>query len=327
MPSGAKARKHDPNDGYIPFKVRFLAWWEGVEAATMIKADDTDDPIAYENDPNAIVIDKAANEERPAWSKERIAFVRRLWEKDEKDESITPGGADYTVKLYKPMALNSSASALDISAGIGGGIRRAARELDTWITGMEADPDLAALGRDLSERQRMDRKAPVEHFDPDIFELPAKKYDGILAQNTIHRHRNKKRSFDMLYQALKPRGHLLLTDLVLPNEAAANSRVMKAWLERLPEEPFLWTADNYKRALLDHGMDVRVFSDDTDDYRLMVLEGWQRFVNTLKKDDLTREFVDEMMLEAEYWLLLVKVLEFGALRYMRAHAIRGGETA
>lgn len=323
----ANAQKHDPNDGYVPFKQRFLAWWDGVDTATVVErpAASEKDRQSTPADPNAIVVE-AVHEERPTWPEERIALARRLWEKTDKDEVVAPGGAEYTVSLLKPMALTHNSTALDFSAGLGGGARRAARDLGAWLIGMELDPDLAARGMELSSRQRMERKAPVEAYEQDTFELPVGKFDGVLAREVIHTHRNKQRSLDILCKSIKPRGHLILTDLVLATETASDNRAVKAWMSRLPEQHFFWTANNYKRALSDRKMDIRVFQDDTETYRAMILEGWQRLVGTLKKEDLNRNFVDELMHEAEYWLLLVRAIEFGAVQYLRAHAMKGGET-
>ncbi len=322
MSSGQTTRDYDPNDGYVPFKQRFLAWWEGVEASTLVNADDAEPEMMAAPDPNAIIVDSQTEEERPVWSEERIRFARRLWEKQPEDEVVAPGGADYSVSLFQAMELGRSSTVLDLSAGLGGGTRRAARTLNTTIDGRESDPDLAHAASALSDRHRMFRMAPIEHYDPDSFELNERHYDGILVRETLFRHRNKNRSFEMLYNALKPRGHLILTDIVLPNEAAAGSRVLKGWMERMPKGIVLWTADNYKRTFRAKGMDIKDYADESDDHRAMILKSWHSFVGSLSKDELTRDFVDEMMLEAEYWMLLLRALEFGALRFMRAHVVR-----
>ena len=58
----------------------------------------------------------------------------------------------------------------------------------------------------------------------------------------------------------------------------------------------------------------------------MVLEGWSIFVASLKKDDLKRDFVTQLLAEGQRWLWLMRALESGELRYLRAHASRGRET-
>jgi hypothetical protein len=62
---------------------------------------------------------------RLCWTDERVAFCRRLWAiSDEDNEMVEPGGAAYANTLLQGAALNSTKSALDLSAGLGGGVRR-----------------------------------------------------------------------------------------------------------------------------------------------------------------------------------------------------------
>lgn len=313
-----------PDDGYIPFAVRFQAWWEGIDPNALLSRKQG----VEEENPLAIQIDEEEEDgEEHTWSEEHVIFCRRLWETAEEDEVVHPGGAAYTMKLMKPMNLTSEVSAADLSAGLGGGIRKLAKELNTYIDGYEEDVELAALANDLSKRHGMERRTPIQHYNPEELELPARKFTGVLSRERTFRLKRKHQFLETVFNSLRPRGHLVLTELVLLQEADIEAPAIKAWMDREPVEFDLWTAEDYRKTLVGFGMDCRIVEDETDAFRSILLQGWQRFVAGLSKGDLNREFINEMMQEAEYWLMLIRALESRKLRYYRYHAIRGGESA
>ena len=320
MASRAAVQKSD--DGYVPFAVRFKAWWEGLDPDAMISKK----PAEAEANPLAITIDHPEDEAPKIWPKTRIDFCRRLWEIGEKDEVVHPGGSDYTFWLMKPMGLTSEMTAVDMSAGLGGGTRKVARELNTYIDGYDPDGELAEFGHELSTKHRMDRRVPIKGYDPDDFQLPENRFGGVLVRERLFRIQDKEHFLKMLYCALKPRGHMVVTDFVVKNDRDANSPEIMAWLSRESSSAELWSSTDYRQALISYGMDLPIAEDETDEYRAMLLQGWSRFVAGLSKPDLTRDLVNDMMREAEYWLMLIRALESGKLRYYRYHAIRGGES-
>ena len=324
--SGA-ARPRAARDGYIPFAVRFKAWWEGVDPADLLEPSGK-----AKDDAGKIVIDGDAPEETGRWPESRRALCSRIWAKMENDEVVGPGGSDYSVELAKPMSLNEKKSAIDLGAGLGGGTRRLNGVLGVWVTGYELDEELAGHANELSRMHGQERRAPVHHLDEENFELPEKKADGILLRERFYRVRNKPKFLDTVFEGLKPRGHLIMTDFVLTDEAAAADPLVEKWLaieaqvHEQSEEPPLWTKADFKKALLEKRLDLRIFEDETDKFAGLIREGWAQFVEGLEKSEMTRTFVDNMMREAEYWLILNKVLESGKVRYIRIHGIRGGET-
>lgn len=310
------------DDGYIPFAIRFEAWWEGIDPNALLTRKRGSD-----ENPLAIQIDEDNEEEDVAWSEDRVSFCRRLWEVEEEDEVVHPGGADYTIKLMKPMNLSSEVSGADLSAGLGGGTRKMAKELNTYIDGYEEDVELAALANELSKKHGMERRTPIQHYNPEELELPARKFAGVLSRERTFRLKRKHQFLETVFNSLKPRGHLVLTEFVVLQESDIDSDPVQAWMQREPVEFDLWTAEDYRKTLVGFGMDCRIVEDETDDFRSILLQGWQRFVEGLSKPDLNREFINEMMQEAEYWLMLIRALESRKLRYYRYHAIRGGESA
>jgi hypothetical protein len=311
-----KAESRD--DGYIPFAIRFKAWWEGLDPQALVT------PKKTAANPLAIEVDDP--EPQRSWPESRVAFCRRLWELEETDEVVEPGGAEYTEWLMKPMGLTSEGSSADLSAGLGGGLRKTAAALQVYIDGFEPDAELAALGHALSVKHGMDRRAAIQPYSPEDLTLAARRYTGVLCRERCYRIADKPQFLEMLFESLRPRGHLVITDYVLADGAEADDHAVTGWLSRAPDDIQLWTAEDYRKTLVPFGMDMRIAQDDTDHYRSILLQGWTRFVAGLGKTDLTRDFVNEMMREAEYWLMLIRALESGKLRYYRFHAIRGGES-
>lgn len=306
----------------IPFRLRFKAWWEGVDPESYLRYE-RDDPNYDAND--AIHVSDEQEEEDKNWPESRVSFLTRLWGGEDNEEVVHPGGTEYTMMLAKPLGLNESKSVLDLCAGLGGGTRELSKQFNLWIEGMEADPELANLANDLSVKHGMEKRAPIQTFDPVKLELPEKRYDAIMIRESMFAYPTRESLIAKAFNALKPRGHLLITDYVLKDHDSIDNRAVAIWQENHPAKPLPWTMKEYKRAVLDLSMNLHIHEDRTDEYRTLVLNGWSTYVNQLTKSDLDRDTVNELMHEAQYWLRLVRALESGELRYMRIHATRGSE--
>ena len=94
----------------------------------------------------------------------------------------TPGGAPFVLDLVKPFAINNSMSVLDFGCGPGGGARAIAKEFDVWTTGVERDKALAELGKLLSTRAGLERKADIQPYDHDNFVQRSGGFDCILTR-------------------------------------------------------------------------------------------------------------------------------------------------
>ncbi len=308
------------DDGYVPLLTRFRTWWDdddpkalsrkGLAAAAGTRAMADADAIEVDGPTTPLV----------AWPPERIAFCRRLW--GHETETVSPGGVEYALRLARPMALGANASILDLNAGLGGGARKIAKELGPRVTGMEADPDLAEAANLLSKTQRMSKTAPIAHYDPLALDLPERKFEGVLLRELLYRAPDRMRLLRDATQALKPRGHLVFTDFVLADGAARASTEAQQWLEREPETANPGVMEEYRPLLKALKMDVRVHSDETPEYIGHVLSAWSIFVDSLNSTDLTRDFVNCMMREAEFWLARMRALESGKLRLLRVHAMK-----
>ena len=308
----------------IPFRTRFHAWWIGVDPEDLIE--DNDDEVVIEENPEAIHIDPEPEEPQEYWNPDRISFLTRLWGGEDQDEIITPGGLDYTLMLAKPMALDSTKTVLDLAASLGGGTRALAKEFGVWIEGLEYDADLAEKANELSVKYGMDRRAPITSFNPEKIGLKDARYDAIIMRESNYLYKRKDLVLKQIYDALKPSGHLMMTDFALRSQSSPDNPDVAKWLDGHKEKPMLWSMDEYKRNVVKMRMNLHVHEDRTDEYRIQALTAWADYVGTLTKEDLTRDIVNQLMDEAQYWLRLIRAMESGEVRFLRVHATKSGES-
>lgn len=325
---GVDENAHDKDDGYVPLMVRFKAWWEGIELETALRAGEdgqpnmahpaTDNPIPNSN---AIEVDiKDENGRLKSWPDARLNFCRRLW--GEEFEVVCPGGTEFSVRLVRPMALTSENSLLDLSAGLGGATRQIHKDLGVWVTGLERNPELARQAAVLSKMKGLDRKVPITAYEPARMSLKPASFDGALIRETLYTTPDRETFLRKVADSIRPLGHLVLTDLMLADEEARNDRRVKAWLKRDVADASPDIVGAYTPVLEELGFDVRVEEDESDIYNAYVLQGWATFVEGLSREDLDRELVSLMMIEAEFWVNLMRALQAGKVRLCRIHAIK-----
>ena len=166
----ARAQHGDagPVDGYIPFLDRFKRWWRGDDGA------DAGDGIALIERGSgtgngagqcAITVDPA---DAGQWTDARVAFCRKLWAtSDDDDEIVEPGSAVYCNTLLTPAGINSTKSVLDLSAGLGGGVRYLVGALGLWVTAADPEPELVKRAQQISVKRGLGKRAPISVYDPD----------------------------------------------------------------------------------------------------------------------------------------------------------------
>lgn len=307
--------------------VRFKAWWEGLEPEAVVKRDTSAESggAGTASSASAIEVDVPTEDDGPQldWPESRLSFCRRLW--GEEWDVVRPGRAEYSVQLVRPMALNNQNSLLDVSAGLGGGTRQIHKELGVWVTGQDREPELAEHGNAISNRTGLGRQAPISAFDPETVAYKPQSFDGALLREMLFELPSRDAFLEKVADAVRPFGHIVLTDLMLKDEEAASNGSVRAWLSREPEGASPAVVGSYTPILEELGFDVRVEEDETEVYMSHVLRGWGAFVQGLSKEDLSRDFVSRMMIEAEFWLYRMRVLESGQVRFYRYHAIKNAD--
>lgn len=298
----------------ISWKMRLKAWWEGYDLSGLGSAARAAVPGGAANGRGAAGEAGAAQ----AWTADPVEIVERLWGRG----FHTPGGEDHIPTLIKPLALDSTMSVLEVGAGLGGAARLMAAQTGAWITGLEADPALAAAGMHRSIEKGLEKQAAIQVFDPERVAID-KRYDVVFAKESFFTIKRKNELLEAVVEAIKPGGQLLFTDYVLAHSATTGADV-DSWRQGEPMSVHPWTVGQYVERLKRLKLDIRISEDLSERQRVMILEAWNRMLKDLPKGRLAPESRAALLDEAELWLRRVAAIEGGDLRVYRFHALKPG---
>ncbi|AWJ83388.1 phosphoethanolamine methyltransferase [Azospirillum sp. TSH58] len=307
----------------ITLKTRLHAWWEGYDLSGLKGkgGEEGGKPpsAAAPAQPAARGHGPGLNRwGKPLWSATRIEVAEKLWG----EGFNTPGGHDHIPYLVKPLGLNPAMSVLDLSAGLGGTSRTMASKYGCWVTGLEASESLAKEGMIRSFKEGLEKKAPIETYDPENFSY-AKRVDAIVYKEGMFSVDGKDQLFDGMELALKPRGHLLMTDYVI-DPALAGARAVQVWCDKEPMQPHLWSKDQMAAAFAQRNLDLRIAEDITDTHRGLIVSAIQGLVEHLERHHLDHGTKLAVMDEVELWVRRVSAIEAG-MRVCRFYALKPAE--
>jgi SAM-dependent methyltransferase len=228
-----------------------------------------------------------------------------------------PGDAAHALGLVKPFGLDPAMSMLDAAAGLGGVARIVAEAFGTYVTGLERDPETAHRGMAMSIAQGLAKRAPISVIDPENLELREGAYDCILARQATYTLTDKERFLRVLILALKPRGQLLMTELVHEGETPE----LAAWVAQQPIRPQLWTVAQYTDCLSSLGCELRITEETTASHRAQIIGGWANLLRTVDLRALPRAHLVAIVDEAEHWMRTVMALDSGALKTYRFYGL------
>ena len=230
-----------------------------------------------------------------------------------------PGDANFVRDLAKPLGLDSQKSVLDLSAGLGGGTRALADAFKTYVTGFERDKELAVEGNKISKATGHGRSAPIQHYDPFNFSYE-KRADAVIARGIAYTCADKDAFLVRVSATLKPRGHLVITDITCEQDHLMHPDV-QAWIKMERHEAHPVSNLEFSEILTRHKFDVRVNANISQDYRHMVLVGLAKLANYLQDRKLSPQLRDMVKAETEYWERRLKAMEAG-VNYTRFYAIK-----
>lgn len=250
-----------------------------------------------------------------SWSAARIDLSEQLWG----EGFLFPGGAEETLRLARPLGLTGEASLLLLGAGSGGPPRAIASQLGVWVTGFEADPELAALAAERCMRARLGRRAQVEMWYPQAPSLRVQAYHHGLALEPL-RHARPEPVLSALTAALRPSGQLVMVELVADEPLDPADPIVAAWcrLERRSAE--LPTERAVTRMFGRLGFDVRIAEDISDRHVQLAMTGWSGLLRGLR-DRPSPAAAALLVSEAELWLLRLRLMREGRMRLVRWHTL------
>lgn len=295
-----------------PLKQRFLAWWEGVELPPMEAPPPTAEPDA-EPPPPPVKLEP--------WENPAIRVRQAIWGEGFR----SPGAAGFALELVKAFAINNSMSILDFGCGAGGTTRAIAKEFDVWVTGVERDREQADLGKLLSTRAGLERKAEIIPYDHENFITRSGGFDCILSIEALYRFEAREVILARLENSLKTRGQLTVADYVRADHAQPDDPLLAAAAGA--GAPPLWTKGEYEKRFNDLKFDLRVSEDITDKYRWMALMALDQVTKVREGKAVIRTFPDAFMAEVGDWERRLKAMEAGVLKVFRFYGIKMGTTS
>jgi ubiquinone/menaquinone biosynthesis C-methylase UbiE len=249
------------------------------------------------------------------WRVERPALLELIW------------GAGWHVPMGEPMmtvlvrafGLTKEMSVLDLTAGVGGAARSIAKEFKTYVTGLEADADLAAHGAEESKRHGMARTATIKAYDPETFN-PDRHYDCVIARELFYRVQDKPRFIKAVAASMKNYGQICWTDFLVEKKDMAHPAVA-AWLKREGVGIAPMTLDEVTATWKGLRFDIRIAEDRTEKYTHGMLTSLADFTDFLKGKKIAAATKPLILNEIERCALRVEAMRHG-LKLYRFYALR-----
>ncbi len=325
-PHPKKGGEEDDGDGDSAepsLKSRLVAWWEGYEtpARKQKKADAKSAKLAKgsENSEAPAPAKPGMNRfGKPLWTASRLEVAEQIWGVG----YSSPGGDEVIAHLAKPLGLNPAMTVIEIGCGLGGATRCIAKQFGSWVVGLEASPFLAEQGMLRSTKAGAAKQAAIQLFDPEDVKY-AKRVDAVFSKEAFFTIRNKDGLFDRVQAMLKPRGQFLITDYVITPEGR-NHPIVKAWADREPLEPQLWTLEGAIDAFTQCNFDLRVQEDVTGPHLAQIMGGIRALTEHLEKHHLDKDTKINVLDEVETWAQRIAALQAG-LRCYRFYALKPPE--
>jgi cyclopropane fatty-acyl-phospholipid synthase-like methyltransferase len=260
---------------------------------------------------------KAAERGRPKWPPTRRAAVEALW-----GEGFTgPVGRAETLRLAAPMGLNSNISLLVVGAGMGGPGEAIVDTYGSWVAGFEADAELALVAEERRAAHPAARRLQVSGWNRDNPSFGRHNAHHAMALEAA-RGAPVVAIVDAMAAALRPHGHVVLTEMVADSAAPDQDREFAAWCRLENRAPELPRLDHITSALARLHFDVRVVEDMSDRHVSATLAGWRAAVRDMArgpKPDVAAAAA--FVTEAELWLLRIRLMRRFGFRLVRWHAV------
>lgn len=263
----------------------------------------------------ALEVTELDRDSQPVWTLERVKGAELLWGPD----ATGPSEPAWMVDAVRQFGLGPARSVLDLTAGLGGAARAIAGAYDTWVTGLEPSPVLAAMAMLRSKAAGLSKKAPVTTYDPEHF-AQAGSFDLIYGDRLLHRVRDKGFFLDKMGDCVKEKGGVLMFDYVIEG-APQNWDAWNRWRGVEPADVSPWSARRFADELVQRNFDVRVTEDMTELHRRQILDRVERLSEALNTVDPESGLLSAIARELALWWARLKVLGHG-LNFFRFVAYR-----
>jgi cyclopropane fatty-acyl-phospholipid synthase-like methyltransferase/ABC-type nitrate/sulfonate/bicarbonate transport system substrate-binding protein len=183
-------------------------------------------------------------------------------------------GTESCQDAVRLLALREGDKLLEIGSRLGAAARYFAQRTRCEVTGVEIQPALAAIGRELTRRCGMEEQFQVIIGDICGVPLPSEHFDHAVSLMVMLHLEDRAPAWRNTFDALKPGGKLLVEDLILTRPFEEPQRAM---ITRILEAPSLVDMENYQRELETAGFDIIEREDLTEVWTARSEERYERF--------------------------------------------------
>lgn len=252
------------------------------------------------------------------WPPARQAVTDRLWGPG----FNVPGGEAEILRLARPTGASPDNRLLLVGMGGGGSVAAIVRSTHTWVTGLEAEPQLLDAAKARAESDHLGRRSAMESWDPRKPAFQKAAHRNCLALEPM-RQAVCSVVLPALASAIEQGGNLIVTDLVSSEPLNLTDTVVARWLRLDLRDPAVIPTPGAVAAVMDAcGMDLRIAEDISQRHMDQTLIGWRNLVTALAQHKPDPREAAYVVSEAELWLLRHRLIETGRLRMMRWHAIK-----
>ena len=251
------------------------------------------------------------------WPPTRLAAIEALWGQGFNG----PGGADGVLDLAADLDLGPGNKLLLLGGGLGGPACTLAEASGAWIISFEADNGLAAAARAHVASRDCAGLVAVQSWDPAAPSFGKEGLDHAMSLEAL-RGADPVPALDSLAASLRPRGQIVMTELVTDREIPETDREFAAWCRLENRRPGLPQGETITAALTRLHYDVRVVEDVSTEHVEAALSGWRQAMQAISRGVVPQAGSAAMvMMEAELWLLRIRMMRRFGLRLVRWHAV------
>lgn len=233
---------------------------------------------------------------------------------------VSPADEYLTDLMIRPMGLTKDMSMLDLSAGLGGRMRKTTKEFGLYINGREPDPELALRGMAISTAEGRGKRDEITAYDP-MNLIEHRQYDCVIARETIYRVADKEKFIRAIIACCKSKAQISFTDYIVNPEARGQPAILawQAFEKGASPVGLVEMAELWAKA----GISLRVHDDQTEYYKKEVKQGLKRFAEFMasgvKPDAPTKKAIEKRITT---WAHRTAAMEQG-MRIYRFYGLKG----
>ncbi len=289
-----------------------LKTWVGAEPVLVAQAVAMAPAVAAAQDPMPALTPKPRR-----WSAHRVAAVEALWG----EGFIGPDGARETLRLATPMGLNQTLTLLLLGGGLGGPATAIATKYGAWVESLEADEEQAAIAEQRRRTNPALRRVSIAGWSREAPSFKPQSAHHVLALEAL-RGAPLAPILAGVARALRPHGHIVMTEMVCGTASPGADREFAAWCRLENRAPELPRPEQVQDELTKQGFDVRVVEDLSDRHVTATLTGWRAAVRAMETGPRPEPAAAGIFVtEAELWLLRIRLMRRFGFRLLRWHAI------